>query len=193
MGGNPSFRCELWYQYKICLTRPNVQPGCEPYSLEQDVKVAILINAALIATTIQAQDFKDIDGDLAIGRKTVIVLWPRLSRIVQLFVLPVWSLALGIIWRLSLTATSALVIYASAVGGRYLMLRTPKDDRKSFFYYTVRQIYYPKQPFSDLCLFLGLAFPRVFPPSGLSHVVRIKVRDKISSYFPPNFPFSWGA
>ncbi|RDB19704.1 hypothetical protein Hypma_013170 [Hypsizygus marmoreus] len=49
----------------------------------------------LIFTTIQAQDFPDIDGDVASKRMRFPIYAPEFSRAFTLLVIPSWSIAFG--------------------------------------------------------------------------------------------------
>ncbi|KAJ7181526.1 UbiA prenyltransferase family [Mycena crocata] len=98
---------------------------------------AVTLSGALIFTTIQAQDFPDVDGDAACGRVTFPVYAPELSRAFTLFAVIAWSIGLGWYWNpgpvLKFTFT-ALGIY---VGFRYYLWRTVDTDRRSYIIFNV--------------------------------------------------------
>ncbi|KAJ7223115.1 hypothetical protein GGX14DRAFT_694302 [Mycena pura] len=61
---------------------------------------AVIISGILISTTIQAQDFPDVEGDAALGRVTFPIYAPEFSRIATLAVMVAWSIFLGLYWSL---------------------------------------------------------------------------------------------
>ncbi|KAI5884952.1 uncharacterized protein SCHCODRAFT_02558791 [Schizophyllum commune H4-8] len=74
---------------------------------------AIIMTVLIQATTIHAQDFRDMAGDAAIGRKTLPMLLPRaLARWSIGILLLSWSIILVAFW--DLPAGAALVMYGLA-------------------------------------------------------------------------------
>jgi len=98
---------------------------------------AIFSNAALLVTTIHAQDFRDVDGDIATGRSTLPIVYPKLSRKTISLGLCLWSVALGQMWELNVGLASALVGYSLAVGYRFFMYRSVRDDHTSYHCYNI--------------------------------------------------------
>ncbi|KAI0767688.1 hypothetical protein C8Q74DRAFT_1318229 [Fomes fomentarius] len=57
------------------------------------------LNSLVIMTTIQAQDFQDVEGDTTAGRWTLPMAYPTASRLSMVILLPAWSLFLSYFWK----------------------------------------------------------------------------------------------
>ncbi|KDR74291.1 hypothetical protein GALMADRAFT_250079 [Galerina marginata CBS 339.88] len=99
--------------------------------------LSIFIIAAILATTIQTQDFQDVDGDKSVGRSTLPIAFPNLSRYTPLISLLLWSSYLTFIWEISGMGSLGFTCLAIVVGLRYFLLRTTKDDQLSYFLYNI--------------------------------------------------------
>lgn len=111
--------------------------GSDPYRLTSTMLLAISISAGIFATTIQAQDFKDIRGDSLIGRKTLPIVFPSVARPTLSIALLAWSLSLTHIWRLDFATACALIALSCFVGVRFVFLQGEKVDQISFYWYNV--------------------------------------------------------
>ncbi|KZV95933.1 hypothetical protein EXIGLDRAFT_609880 [Exidia glandulosa HHB12029] len=89
--------------------------------LADDATRAIAVSGLVIASTIQVQDFPDIQGDMLRGRRTLPIVLPQASCVVTSIILAVWSLALGFIWNLN-----AIVYLAFSACGLWTAYRTFK-------------------------------------------------------------------
>ncbi|KAI0666404.1 UbiA prenyltransferase family-domain-containing protein [Trametes maxima] len=98
---------------------------------------AVCISGLLIFTTIQAQDFADVEGDSALGRRTFPIYAPRLSRAVTLIGIPGWALFLAYYWGVGPLFSTAFVALASYIGARYFFLREAEQDKRSYVLYNV--------------------------------------------------------
>ena len=98
---------------------------------------AVAISGALIFTTIQAQDFADVEGDAALGRKTFPIYAPGLSRVASLLAMCAWSLVLACFWGVGPLCGGAFVAFGSFVGCRFYFLRTAEEDARSYVLYNV--------------------------------------------------------
>ncbi len=103
-----------------------------------------MLSGALIFTTIQAQDFPDVEGDAASGRKTFPLYAPEISRLFTLFALVDWSIGLGWYWKADLFSRAAFIALGVYVGLRYYLGRTVEADRKSYFMYNVSLIHFAR-------------------------------------------------
>ncbi|KAH8810531.1 UbiA prenyltransferase family [Flagelloscypha sp. PMI_526] len=92
----------------------------------------IVLNCAIIFTTIHTQDFADVEGDLAIGRRTFPIYAPEFSRFFTLCTISCWSIFLSWYWDISWGPTAIFVILGLITGGRFYWLRTEKHDKRSF-------------------------------------------------------------
>jgi 1,4-dihydroxy-2-naphthoate octaprenyltransferase len=98
---------------------------------------SISVIAAILATTIQAQDFQDVVGDKAVGRYTLPVAFPNFSRYTPMVTLVMWSLYLTIMWEITPPAGVGFTFLGIVVGIRYYVLRSTKDDEWSYVLYNV--------------------------------------------------------
>ena len=98
---------------------------------------AVCISGLLISTTIQAQDFADVEGDTALGRMTFPIYAPHLSRSVTLLAMLAWSLFLACFWGVGPLCGATFIAFGSFVGCRYYWLRALEDDRASYVLYNV--------------------------------------------------------
>ncbi|KAF6824768.1 hypothetical protein CMUS01_10100 [Colletotrichum musicola] len=89
-------------------------------------------------TTVQIQDFRDMEGDAVRGRRTVpLALGDGLSRGITVFFILFWSIALPTYWQCHVLE----YVWPVAVGGyvsfRLLFDRSTKADRMTFHIYTL--------------------------------------------------------
>ncbi|KAI0067242.1 hypothetical protein BV25DRAFT_1819550 [Artomyces pyxidatus] len=98
---------------------------------------AICLNAAVYATTIHAQDFRDEQGDRALGRTTVPLALPSIGRYVVLVALLAWSAGVSFVWRLDFATASAFCMLGLYIGIRFVSLKTVTADQVSFYWYNV--------------------------------------------------------
>lgn len=119
-----------------------VCPGGSTDAPLDDIAIyAICVSASAFGTTIFAQDFKDIDGDALIGRRTVPMLMSDTNGRILLFVLMTsWSSYLVHFWQLGITTAVAYIGCSTLVCTRFLCWRGVKEDQISFYLYNVSQL-----------------------------------------------------
>ncbi|EED83007.1 predicted protein, partial [Postia placenta Mad-698-R] len=98
---------------------------------------ALLLSAGIFATTIHAQDFKDVQGDQMIGRLTIPIVFPEIACYTIIIGLLVWSTILVNIWDVDEIVSGAFIIMATFVGVRFLAKRGVWHDQVSFYWYNV--------------------------------------------------------
>ena len=98
---------------------------------------SISVITAILATTIQAQDFQDVIGDKAVGRYTLPIAFPNFSRYTPLVTLVTWSLYLTTMWEITTPAGVGFTFLGIVVGIRYYFWRSTKDDEWSYVLYNV--------------------------------------------------------
>lgn len=98
---------------------------------------AIKLSGIIIFTTIQAQDFHDIEGDAIAGRITFPIYAPEISRIFTQLALMLWSIALCWIWGVSVLISTLFIVLGCFVGLRYYWCRGVEMDRRSYILYNV--------------------------------------------------------
>lgn len=98
---------------------------------------AVLFSGMVIFSTLQAQDFPDVVGDAAIGRVTLPIYAPEISRIALILALSFWSAFLGWVWELEPVFKVGFVMLGVLVGLRYYIYRSVKEDEKSYILFNV--------------------------------------------------------
>lgn len=91
----------------------------------------------VIFTTLQAQDFPDVAGDAAIGRVTLPIFAPELSRIATLLALGFWSAFLGWVWEMGPGFRAGFTVLGGLVGLRYYLCRSAREDKNSYILFNV--------------------------------------------------------
>ena len=99
--------------------------------------LAVATSVGIFATTIQTQDFRDCDGDRRIGRQTLPMVIPLLSRYTLLPILLAWSIGLSVLWNLSAPVAGAFLGLALFVALRFITMRDVKSDQVSYYIYNV--------------------------------------------------------
>lgn len=97
--------------------------------------LAIWCSAGIFATTIHTQDFKDVVGDAAVGRRTLPITQPNFARFTVPVVLTLWSIGLGYNWQLGWYAATTFLALAMVTSARFFFLRTVSQDKISFYYW----------------------------------------------------------
>lgn len=111
--------------------------GQDPHKLGDIAMLSVLMSAGAYGTTNQATDFKDIEGDRLLGRKTIPIAAPTLSRPTLLLLMCAWSIALTRVWELDILATAAFSALGFAVGARFMLFQSVVADKKSCLLYNV--------------------------------------------------------
>lgn len=106
--------------------------------LSSNQLAAVIGSALMILSTVHAQDFRDVEGDAAQGRQTFPILSPSLSRISMPFSLLFSSGALVFLSESNIVVRVVLLLCAVATSVRFMLLRTQKEDARSYLYYNVR-------------------------------------------------------
>ena len=96
------------------------------------------MSAGAYGTTNQATDFKDVNGDRLMGRKTLPIAAPVLARPTLYVLMCAWSIALSKVWELDVFAAAAFCALGFAIAARFMLFKTVTADRKSCLLYNVR-------------------------------------------------------
>ncbi|KAF9018943.1 hypothetical protein BDZ89DRAFT_1021131 [Hymenopellis radicata] len=102
-----------------------------------DVVRTPLLNAAMIFTTVHAQDFADERGDRMKGRRTIPIVMPKVGRLSMAVGLMIWSTILTHQYALPVQVAFVLISLGAYTGGRYYYARSPSADRHSYFLYNI--------------------------------------------------------
>ncbi|PCH35444.1 hypothetical protein WOLCODRAFT_80556 [Wolfiporia cocos MD-104 SS10] len=98
---------------------------------------SVLISAGVILTTIHAQDFRDVQGDLDTGRRTFPIISPAAARLTVLVGLLCWTAAAIHIWQLDWIIAMLITVLAIFIGWRFLIRTTVRDDEVSYILYNI--------------------------------------------------------
>ncbi|OBZ74382.1 hypothetical protein A0H81_05759 [Grifola frondosa] len=98
---------------------------------------AVMLSGIMIFTTIQAQDFADVEGDAALGRMTFPIYAPTFSRVFTLIAILAWSTILSWYWSIGIIGRTIFIALGFYVGLRYYCWRTPNVDKRSYIVYSV--------------------------------------------------------
>jgi len=99
--------------------------------------LAVLFSIGALATTIHAQDFKDVKGDALIGRKTLPIAMPQFARLSMLAGLSGWSLALSYFWQLTPLMAASFCGLGLFIGTRFMTLKNARADQVSYYWYNI--------------------------------------------------------
>jgi hypothetical protein len=99
--------------------------------------ISVALSAGIILTTIHAQDYKDIQGDIAAGRVTLPIAYPMLSRAVTAVLLIGWSWGISRTWHLDDATAAAMGVLSLVVGTRFVARTDSRADKISFYWYNV--------------------------------------------------------
>lgn len=114
------------------------EPSASDYStLDSATVLALCLNAGIIFTTIHTQDFKDVEGDRMIGRKTMPIVHPKHSRKTVIIGLLTWSVILAFVWRPDAMTALGFLCLAAFVGIRFLRHTSVLEDQMSYYLYNV--------------------------------------------------------
>ncbi|KAF8996237.1 UbiA prenyltransferase family [Cyathus striatus] len=113
----------------------NVVNACGFASFESGATlVAGILNVGInqcgiFATTIQAQDFKDIDGDRRIGRRTIPITFSTYGRYSIILPMILWSTGLSSLWKLDTVTSCIFILLGAFVGMRYILYKSRHEDQ----------------------------------------------------------------
>ncbi|OJT14661.1 hypothetical protein TRAPUB_8781, partial [Trametes pubescens] len=82
-------------------------------------------------------DFQDVDGDRAIGRRTVPIVFGPAARWTVIVPLVLWSVGLSVLWGLSIAVSAVVTTLAVYVGVLYLRARTAHEYQVAYFWYNM--------------------------------------------------------
>ena len=103
--------------------------------------MAVWISFGVITTTMQAQDFRDVQGDLKSKRLTLPILYPTSSRCSILLTISGWCIVLSCIWDLRSVLGSLFSGLGIFIGLRFFFLRTQREDEISYKWYNVGHLF----------------------------------------------------
>lgn len=99
--------------------------------------LSIFLSTGAYGTTNQATDFKDIEGDKLMRRKTLPIAAPRLARPTLFLLMLSWSIAVTRVWELDTLASLVFNVLGFAIGVRFLAFNDIPADKTSCLLYNV--------------------------------------------------------
>lgn len=103
------------------------------------ILLPLIINASVILTTIHAQDFRDLIGDIQEGRSTIPIVLPRSSRASMPILLVAWTAILMAVHNEWNAADWTALVLGAVVGLRFYFIHEAGADQTSYTLYNVRQ------------------------------------------------------
>lgn len=108
--------------------------------MDSTAQLSVLCSAGIFFTTIQSQDFKDIEGDALIGRQTIPIVHPKLAAPTLALALQIWSVLLAYAWQANILTSIAVNTLSLGVGFSFLMSACVKEYQRSFYLYNVSRL-----------------------------------------------------
>ncbi|KAL0578159.1 hypothetical protein V5O48_003825 [Marasmius crinis-equi] len=105
--------------------------------LRPEALLSLITSPLIILTTVHAQDFSDIEGDRALGRSTLPVSFPALSKLLVCTGVPIWTGILLSLWRLPTLPAVGLVLLAFTIAYRFHIAQTSKEYSSSYITYNL--------------------------------------------------------
>lgn len=117
--------------------------GANRHRLDSTARLGIFLSACVFLSTIQAQDFKDVEGDSLVGRRTLPIVHPTLARPTLALFLLLWSAGLAVLWRLDLCVAVVFGLLGTAVAYCFMRAQSVKADQRAFYLYNVSASFHP--------------------------------------------------
>ncbi|KLO11399.1 hypothetical protein SCHPADRAFT_831206 [Schizopora paradoxa] len=111
--------------------------GDDHTSLSRVAQRALICSLGIFASTIYAQDFKDVEGDAKVGRKTVPIIYPSLAAPALSLAMLGWSVFLINLWHIGYLTASAFGSMALFTAMSYLSSTTVVGYQKSYYLYNI--------------------------------------------------------
>ena len=103
-------------------------PDSENNNLDKFNQKIMLIGFSFFLTTCHVQDFKDVLGDTAVGRKTIPMVYPTTGRVVYAFFIIFWAILFSKMWELEVFYAAALIALSVLMAIFALSFKTAKSD-----------------------------------------------------------------
>ncbi|KAJ7695077.1 UbiA prenyltransferase family-domain-containing protein [Mycena rosella] len=119
--------------------------------------IAVIMSGLIFTTTGHAQDFRDRDGDAAVGRKTLALVLPQaFARWSLMLLMFAWTAGLVHFWGPPVAFSLAFFGVAALTTIKFVLNHSQEADRDSYWWYNVCVLDYltPYQKFSNAQIWL---------------------------------------
>ncbi|TRM61020.1 UbiA prenyltransferase family [Schizophyllum amplum] len=96
-----------------------------------------ILTFLIVLTTVQAQDFRDEEGDRTANRRTIPIVFPKTGRPTMLLAMIFWSVYIALRCELPALLSAAVLAGGTFVGIRFYVLTDAASDRKSYLFYNM--------------------------------------------------------
>ncbi|TRM58252.1 UbiA prenyltransferase family [Schizophyllum amplum] len=106
--------------------------------LSTSAALAILVEAAIFTTTGHAQDFRDRDGDAAVGRTTVAMMFPGMGgRLALVAMILAWTAGLVYLWSPPAGYDLIFCGLATTTSVKFIRDHSQEADKNSYWWYNM--------------------------------------------------------
>ncbi|EJT99812.1 hypothetical protein DACRYDRAFT_23390 [Dacryopinax primogenitus] len=109
----------------------------ETSDLDAKAQLSVVLSAMIVLTTIHVQDFPDIEGDAALGRRTIPIVFPGASRIVTPLLMLGWTAVVVNAWKLGLVPSTLMYTLGLVVAARIWADRSTSGDKTTYLTYNI--------------------------------------------------------
>ncbi|KAI0653348.1 UbiA prenyltransferase family-domain-containing protein [Cubamyces menziesii] len=113
--------------------------GTDRTRLDDVAVLSVIASAGILVTTMHSQDFRDEEGDRAIGRKTIPIVFGGMAKYMLFVPMVLWSAGLCRMWDIDVATGLVFVALTFYVGFQYLIAHSAKEFQVAFNWYTVRR------------------------------------------------------
>lgn len=105
--------------------------------LSRIARLSLICSVGIFSSTIYAQDFKDVEGDAQVGRKTVPIIYPSLAAPALAAAILGWSAFLINLWQVSYVTAMVFGSTALFTALSYMSSSTVVGYQWSYYFYNV--------------------------------------------------------
>ncbi|KAI0658878.1 UbiA prenyltransferase family-domain-containing protein [Cubamyces menziesii] len=109
--------------------------GSDPQRLDRVAMCSILASVGIFSTTIHTQDFKDMEGDRTVGRRTIPIVFGDAAKYTVIVPLLAWSIGLSVFWGIDYATAVVFTAFSAHVGMLYLRAKTVSEYQVAFYWY----------------------------------------------------------
>ncbi|KLO11398.1 hypothetical protein SCHPADRAFT_474344 [Schizopora paradoxa] len=121
--------------------------GDNRHSLGRIAQQSLACSIAIFTTTIYSQDFKDVEGDALIGRKTVPIMFPTFAGPILATTIQAWTLFLIHLWQVELFTSILFGSLAVCVALSFTASKTVLGYQRAYYLYNAWVVFVHCLPF----------------------------------------------